>query len=1137
MSVKESLDGVSKALAGILTQLKEIEDTQKRISTGADTYKKAVSGVVPGGVGGGANTMAGSMGTFSTPVAGGAAPDAGGGSGGSMMAGALARVPGPVAKVAGALGLGVVAAADLAWNMTPGVDDAVDFAAGGYQAAKFGRSGYDPKFYGRLKADFGQYVTSPTDLIAGANIAAMRGQGIGSSYFTHVNKQAAAISATTGMGNASAMMASGQLYTGSTSGRLASAGIFTNSLSTGRPKDIAEVVDQMWARWFGSSNKKVSTEVVSAQLMGGFIGYDLNNLFGDSPELYSTIVDAIYKKAQSGGQLGLYSVSESGSRNGRKSVISQSKNLGNTPDNNPQLSRMELETERTETLIATKDSLIAGYQASVEVLKKLNDSIQFMATAMGPEGDLFRAMLTAKGFFQSFVGTSEGGAVGGVLQALLGGAAMGGAFGLAKRAFGGGAAGPGAVGKMMGATGPNMAKAGGLASRIATAIPGLGTALFGIESTIRGTDDVKDVWNSDADLATKLMWIAGGGQGRSGAVDTINNILGMFGDVELPFGDWIKGYSRASGGPIHGSGTSTSDSIRANLSRGEYVINANAAKKIGVSNLNALNSLGHDFGSGFASPAKNFSEGGTTLDGWPAMQSGDPRLKSFSAAGSSWIFHQDYGDMLVKVLEAYAASPALGQVTNGGSHSYRQSYYGTGFSNHAAGVAFDLNVGYWGMPGSTRRQTPEQQSAVDQILAANPGIEWGGNWTGKWHDPMHFEITDPSVSPSGGGSSAGVGTEPVMPTDAPGDKKEAALGMLGAAPASVNILRGSAAANPAAAIMGGESGFKQAYSLAGLGGSARLVSAFTKGARIAGDLAGVRTNPAGVGAGAGGFPTTNSVAGDPATSTTPSSGAGAIDTGADAPSGEGPQWLYDFLVAKGARGEQLRILWTIGMRESGGKPKLIAAMSRGSYTYPNVPPGFDPTTENGFLGGRYDVGVWQINSQHHAKVKALTGGDMTTMTDPNKNFEMMKQLSNNFSSWTPWGITGANGNNLSYIDWSSWGSSWGGAGGYGATTEARDAGFMSEFDQYNKQGYSQGAYRTHNEIAKIHEGEMIIPAGAAEDFRALMREAVGGTRGARGNISITLNIDKASDEEAERFAKKVKQLLEDDNQLDRLRTR
>jgi hypothetical protein len=46
---------------------------------------------------------------------------------------------------------------------------------------------------------------------------------------------------------------------------------------------------------------------------------------------------------------------------------------------------------------------------------------------------------------------------------------------------------------------------------------------------------------------------------------------------------------KAGGGAVWGAGTATSDSIPAMLSHGEYVINANAASKIGLANLDRLN--------------------------------------------------------------------------------------------------------------------------------------------------------------------------------------------------------------------------------------------------------------------------------------------------------------------------------------------------------------------------------------------------------------------------------------------------------------------------------------------------------------------------------------------------------------------
>ncbi|MEF8717497.1 MAG: phage tail protein [Candidatus Accumulibacter necessarius] len=61
-------------------------------------------------------------------------------------------------------------------------------------------------------------------------------------------------------------------------------------------------------------------------------------------------------------------------------------------------------------------------------------------------------------------------------------------------------------------------------------------------------------------------------------------------------GGWIAGLFRsgfANGGYVTGPGTSTSDSIPARLSAGEYVLNAAAVRSVGVSFLDALNGIAH----------------------------------------------------------------------------------------------------------------------------------------------------------------------------------------------------------------------------------------------------------------------------------------------------------------------------------------------------------------------------------------------------------------------------------------------------------------------------------------------------------------------------------------------------------------
>lgn len=84
------------------------------------------------------------------------------------------------------------------------------------------------------------------------------------------------------------------------------------------------------------------------------------------------------------------------------------------------------------------------------------------------------------------------------------------------------------------------------------------------------------------------------------AVYTIQNLLLAFrggggsaaGSILQLSGDVLSGVSAASGGYIRGPGTGTSDSIPAWLSNGEYVIKADAVRKLGTEFLDSINAAG-----------------------------------------------------------------------------------------------------------------------------------------------------------------------------------------------------------------------------------------------------------------------------------------------------------------------------------------------------------------------------------------------------------------------------------------------------------------------------------------------------------------------------------------------------------------
>jgi len=128
----------------------------------------------------------------------------------------------------------------------------------------------------------------------------------------------------------------------------------------------------------------------------------------------------------------------------------------------------------------------------------------------------------------------------------------------------------------------------------------------------------------DSMSSAMMDWITGAKSGKEALRDFVSNLLktaaqlltrwlslfaifSIVGDPRLAarnasaavFGAYDgKVKLRAGGGYITGPGSSTSDSIPAMLSNGEYVIRAAAVRKIGLPTLNALNSGRYHFADG-----------------------------------------------------------------------------------------------------------------------------------------------------------------------------------------------------------------------------------------------------------------------------------------------------------------------------------------------------------------------------------------------------------------------------------------------------------------------------------------------------------------------------------------------------------
>lgn len=141
----------------------------------------------------------------------------------------------------------------------------------------------------------------------------------------------------------------------------------------------------------------------------------------------------------------------------------------------------------------------------------------------------------------------------------------------------------------------------------------------------------------------------------------------------------VGGIGLATGGYVKGAGTSTSDSIPARLSDGEYVIRAAAVKKLGVGFLDSLNG-GKVTKSMATLPRFRFADGGyvqgnnktTTSTDTQSVDSGgsvvvnfNPVFQSLDPAGNMKLFEQQYAIFENKIIQAMKRSQPMRNAVKG----------------------------------------------------------------------------------------------------------------------------------------------------------------------------------------------------------------------------------------------------------------------------------------------------------------------------------------------------------------------------------------------------------------------------------------------------------------------------------------
>jgi murein DD-endopeptidase MepM/ murein hydrolase activator NlpD len=625
----------------------------------------------------------------------------------------------------------------------------------------------------------------------------------------------------------------------------------------------------------------------------------------------------------------------------------------------------------------------------------------------------------------------------------------------------------------------------------------LTTALYKLEEAVIKNTGV---------LGDFFMAIKGGWQGTSGAVS-----------------------SNSTGGNIQGRGTSTHDNVHAILAAGEYVINSRAAALIGKDTLDQMNSLGHEFGAGFASPAPVFLNRGGQPDWTHPFPHQNVHVSSgFRPSGRPGHAAIDLNIPGARADEGKAVLAAAAGTVSEVTHTKTSG--GKVFISHAGGYT----SGYHHLAKASIRVKKGDSVTGGQVIGVI-GIHGrtddhgtGSNSTGAH---LHFSLKkgsryiDPSgiikgsavVDPSEDGDYTPDDSQDESPLTGPGSDILAA---------ALSLFSRTGGATSVKGLRAAPFGMLTAFSMPGLSGSdGRMRSVVANATSISqvsawnnsdqspsslmsttaqaglnvlegiGSLVGGAANLAGK-AGSSLLDSLRSFLGMSRNGGN-SEGSGDTST-AGAQAAMGNKELLALLQRAGFKGERLREAWAIVMRESSGRP--------GAHNP-------DRST------GDNSYGLFQINMlgklgpERLQKFARYGVNRYEDLFDPWINAQVAAHMSQK-------------GNN-----WSAWRSAQ-----YGRSAE-----FYKKFPAVAREaglpGYAHGSeYISRDQVANLHQGELVMPAAQAQMFRQALQEVLSGARGRPEQVNVTLNIERASDEEAERFAKKVVSLVRNEERHERLAT-
>ena len=137
-----------------------------------------------------------------------------------------------------------------------------------------------------------------------------------------------------------------------------------------------------------------------------------------------------------------------------------------------------------------------------------------------------------------------------------------------------------------------------------------------------------------------------------------------------------------------------------------------------------------------------------SINGWPVIQGyGDPRLSTGKVPGANrkLTCRKEALPLFLALAADYHrwVAPIDQGTLDDWGYSYRPSRVSDAWSNHASGTAIDLNASKEGSRSLANRKWYSVAGRMDQIKRIKriyPIVNWGGDWSDRYYDPMHWEL-------------------------------------------------------------------------------------------------------------------------------------------------------------------------------------------------------------------------------------------------------------------------------------------------------------------------------------------------------------------------------------------------------------